>query len=236
MRSARDIALASLMLMLGATAYAQEPDKLEDYMRNACPEVAKWNDAHRSDGAGGAAATSHAPTHPKELKQLLAMRDVEQRAREAWRVAGYTGESAEFVEVKKIDQASLAKLQNLIADGGFPSYERVGSEGVAAAWLVVQHADTEPALQAQVLKGLNPKSLPKGITGREFALLSDRVAVNHGQPQRYGSQFHQVDGKWVAYAIEDRRGLDARRDELGLIPYGMYACGIAAMTSPDAQK
>ncbi|AJQ86519.1 hypothetical protein XocBAI15_20760 [Xanthomonas oryzae pv. oryzicola] len=60
------------------------------------------------------------------------------------------------------------------------------------------------------------------------------VATNQGQAQRYGSQFHQVDGKWVRYAIEDRRGLDARRDELGLIPYDMYACGIAAMTSPDA--
>lgn len=40
----------------------------------------------------------------------------------------------------------------------------------------------------------------------------------------------------MRYAIEDRRGLDARRDELGLIPYDMYACGIAAMTSPDAPK
>ncbi|AKN99984.1 hypothetical protein ACU15_05125 [Xanthomonas oryzae pv. oryzicola] len=60
------------------------------------------------------------------------------------------------------------------------------------------------------------------------------VATNQGQAQRYGSQFHQVDGKWMRYAIEDRRGLDARRDELGLIPYDMYACGIAAMTSPDA--
>ncbi|WP_139203036.1 DUF6624 domain-containing protein [Pseudoxanthomonas sp. GM95] len=180
--------------------------------------------------------SARAPSRPEHLKQLLAMRDAEQQAREAWRISGYKAGGVEFDRVRKIDLENLATLQAFIADDGFPSYDRVGSEGVEAAWLLVQHADTAPTLQAKILNGLNPKSLPKGITGREFALLSDRVAINQGRDQRYGSQFHQVDGKWVAYAIEDQRGLDARRDELGLIPYQMYECGIAAMTSPDAPK
>jgi hypothetical protein len=54
------------------------------------------------------------------------------------------------------------------------------------------------------------------------ALLTDRVLVHRGEPQRYGSQFDIVDGRLVPAPIADLPGLDARRASVGLPPMTEY--------------
>ena len=43
-----------------------------------------------------------------------------------------------------------------------------------------------------------------------------------GKPQRFGTQFHTVDGEFVPLPIEDPDNLDARRQSVGLPPMAEY--------------
>jgi hypothetical protein len=50
-------------------------------------------------------------------------------------------------------------------------------------------------------------------------VLSDRVAVRAGLPQRYATQVECVDGEWLAPKVEEPAMLDTRRARVGLPPY-----------------
>jgi hypothetical protein len=55
-----------------------------------------------------------------------------------------------------------------------------------------------------------------------LAYLEDRVRVNAGQPQLYGTQFSVTGGEIGPCPIEDPQRLDERRAEAGLEPFADY--------------
>jgi hypothetical protein len=59
-----------------------------------------------------------------------------------------------------------------------------------------------------------------GASGaRELAMLEDRVAVNEGRPQTYGTQIAEVaDGKPVPWPCTEPERLDELRAGVGLEP------------------
>ena len=68
-------------------------------------------------------------------------------------------------------------------------------------------------------------AMPSGSTSTgsgEVPLARDRVRVNAGQPQLYGTQFTVTDGELGPSLIEDRERLDERRAEAGLEPFADY--------------
>jgi hypothetical protein len=68
------------------------------------------------------------------------------------------------------------------------------------------------------------EAAPQGDVSRvDLAYLTDRVLVNEGKKQIYGTQFHEVDGKMVPLPVEDEAGLSARRAELGMISMEEYS-------------
>lgn len=59
---------------------------------------------------------------------------------------------------------------------------------------------------------------------RHAAYLTDRVAMNEGRPQIYGTQISDVkDGEGVPWPIADPQQLDARRASVGLPPFAECA-------------
>ncbi|PPV06910.1 hypothetical protein XBLMG947_2128 [Xanthomonas bromi] len=51
----------------------------------------------------------------------------------------------------------MRHIHRVVAEhGGLPNAAQVGRDGAAAAWLLVQHADADPAFQEQVLGTLAP--------------------------------------------------------------------------------
>jgi hypothetical protein len=63
----------------------------------------------------------------------------------------------------------------------------------------------------------------------DVALLTDRVLVHSGKPQRYGNSFSFKNGRLVADPIDDIRGLDARRAALGLATMSEYVRQLGEM-------
>lgn len=117
------------------------------------------------------------------------------------------------------DEDNLNWLKERISSSGWFDIRRYGAAADNAAWLLVQHADGDPAYQASVAVLLEPKVASGDTNPANFAFLRDRIAVRNGVPQRFATQAECVEGKWLAPKIEDPAGLDARRAAMGLEPY-----------------
>ena len=74
-----------------------------------------------------------------------------------------------------------------------------------------------------ISKSTSSTSSTRSSLQREVAYLTDRVAVQAGRPQRYGSQFKIRDDGIVFDPIEDSATVDERRAALGLPPLAEYA-------------
>ena len=121
-----------------------------------------------------------------------------------------------------VDSANLAWLKPLLLAYGWPTRAALGAEGVQAVFLLVQHADRDPAFQAAMLPQLKAAYEKSDIDGQSLALLTDRVAKAQGHPQVYGTQTTVRDHIAIIDPIADSAGVDARRAALGLPPLASY--------------
>ncbi|MFL5507672.1 MAG: DUF6624 domain-containing protein [Gemmatimonadales bacterium] len=120
------------------------------------------------------------------------------------------------------DSANTGWLKGIVSAGGWPTRAAVGDDGLEAAFLLVQHADHDPAFQARMLPLLDRAHAVGEVDGGPVALLTDRVAKAQGRPQRYGSQATIRDGRVFIDPIEDSAHVDERRARMGLMPLADY--------------
>ena len=131
-----------------------------------------------------------------------------------------TGDNASNVllvlRMNAADMQHAARMKEIVEQVGWPVKTMVGADGAFAAWLLVQHADLDPQFQERCL-ALMEQALREGeAEAKEVAYLTDRVRVNTGRPQVYGTQFHTVDGVLVPRPLEDPEHVDERRKHVGL--------------------
>ena len=86
------------------------------------------------------------------------------------------------------DRANTEWLKADLRENGWPTVSRVGPLADRHAWLLVQHADHDPAFQREVLGLLERLVETKETSLRNYGMLHDRVATGEGRPQRYGTQ------------------------------------------------
>lgn len=154
--------------------------------------------------------------------ELLARAERDQRVREATPLREPWPEEV-AAECREVDADNTAFLKTVIAARGWPGRDLVGSQAAAAAWLLCQHAATDPDFQRLCL-GLLADAVTAGeAEPSHLALLTDRVRVAEGRPQVYGSQYSKLeDGDFGPCPIEDPEHVDARRDRVGLEPFADY--------------
>src|SRR5258708_32417370 len=97
--------------------------------------------------------------------------------------------SVNWEDIKRTDQDNTAWLKSVIKKEGWPTISKVGEEASHAAWLIVQHADLDIKFQEDCLALLQKTWKNHDINPRNLAYLTDRVAVNTGLEQTYGTQF-----------------------------------------------
>jgi hypothetical protein len=97
-----------------------------------------------------------------------------------------------------------------------------GEDGAAAAWLLAQHADGDPVRQRAFLDALRGAAGQGEASPAHLAYLEDRVRVNAGQRQLYGTQFTVTGGQFGPHPVDDPQRLDERRAEAGLEPFADY--------------
>ena len=114
---------------------------------------------------------------------------------------------------------NAARLSEILEQYGWPGSDLVGADGADAAWLLVQHGDAD--LQQRALE-LMRESPDPGVSAADIAMLTDRILVERGLPQLYGTQFQFVDGKLVQDPVDDPDSVEVRRAEVGLPPMEEY--------------
>lgn len=239
----RILSLGLALFGLGFAGHAQA-DAADDALARACPGMARWQASERQAHAGqtdAAMAARDAARHlsaPEERAVLLQRMRSDQTAREAaikaMQSPGMRADRrrAVFKHVAKVDGDNLAWLQAETKAHGFPTPAEVGEQGMDAAFLLTQHADSDPAFQASVLKTLAARGKNMGIKTSDYALLTDRVLRAEGKPQRYGTQFTADPahlGKMTMDPVENPAGLDARRTAMALPPIKDYECALRSV-------
>lgn len=169
---------------------------------------AKWPGLE-ARAAANFAAFEKTLVDPALRRELLALAAKDIAARNAMTSAD---DKAGMEAVAAIDRETTARMKEVVAKHGWPGKRIVGVDGANAAWLLVQHADTDVAFQKSCVALMEPLVAKGEVTGKDYAHLWDRVAVAEGRKQRYGTH---LDGDEVA-PLEDPANVDARRKAMGM--------------------
>lgn len=122
-------------------------------------------------------------------------------------------------EMRAVHEANADALAETVAKKGWPRTAQVGEDGAEAAWLIVQHAISRPALCREVLAELQRLGAAGEAPKWQAAYLEDRIRTFEGRPQLYGTSFDwDEEGRMSPRPIEDPEGVDARRAAVGLGP------------------
>jgi uncharacterized protein DUF6624 len=138
------------------------------------------------------------------------------------RVTGAQTPPDVLAELARVDLKTRTRLREIIRQYGWPRISLVGFDGASAAWLIAQHAVADAAFQKQCLRLMQAAAKNGEAAKENLAFLIDRVRVEEGKAQLYGTQFRYRDGKTVMAPIENEANLDRRRKRMGLSPIGPY--------------
>ncbi len=130
----------------------------------------------------------------------------------------YEGDWDRWMKIRdSINRLHQRFLKNVIDTSGYPGFDRIGEDGESNFWVMVQHSDFDPVWQAEVLALLKEQVKANNATPSHIGLLEDRVRVNTGRPQLYGTQRHFNElGQAYIKDLEDRENVNKRRAELGM--------------------
>lgn len=136
---------------------------------------------------------------------------------------GAKGAAEQIQALKDHQHALTERAKGMWQSRPLANASAVGTDGVTAIWLQVQHSDDHVWMAAQA--GRLRELMDDGSLRRdEYALFVDRLDVQEGRPQRYGSQFHtDNNGQKVPDPIVDPDHLDERRASMNLGPWAEYA-------------
>lgn len=124
-----------------------------------------------------------------------------------------------------VDERNRNRLKQIIRKYGFPSRKLIGRDAMQGVFLLIQHSDQDKEWQKAQLNNIENAVKNGDLDSQSYACLYDRIKVNSGEKQLYGTQFARVDppNKVVELAeTEDVENLDNRRMTMGLMPIEMY--------------
>lgn len=156
--------------------------------------------------------------HEELRRRLLEMSEEDQRVRSELAATGelFDGYAPRMEEVHR---RNAAALEAVIQRHGWPGRSLVGADGAQAAWLVLQHAIGDPALQRRCLPLLREAAARGEAEPAQAAFLEDRISFFERRPQRYGTQFDwDENGRLSPWLIEDPERVDEYRRSVGLEP------------------
>lgn len=123
--------------------------------------------------------------------------------------------------IKKTDSLNLLLVNEIINEYGWLGKDVVGENSNLALFLVIQHSDLNT--QESYLPLMKIAVKENKIEGSKLALLIDRIEMNNGRKQIYGSQIQMNDkGEYFVFPIDDEKNVNIRRAEMGLMKLEDY--------------
>lgn len=112
-----------------------------------------------------------------------------------------------------IDQSNMEFVEKIFNTRGYPGTSMVGESANTAAWYVLQHSDKIEQYFPVIKKAGEDGELPY----RLVAMMEDRLLMQQGKPQIYGTQGKSYDderGSFI-WPIENPESVNERRMEAG---------------------
>ena len=133
---------------------------------------------------------------------------------------GIEGKLANEALRKRVDEARIennARLCQILKEFGWPTSDEVGPDGVGAMLYLVRNS-RQPELQADLLPVIIAAVKRGDAEKGEVADLVDRMRVDAGRKQLFGTQVKVINGFLVLAPIESEAQVDDRRKQFGLPP------------------
>jgi hypothetical protein len=214
--------LPCVWLLLPVAAHSLDDDPASSSV--ACPGAVAWKQAHPYNSAEAIAQRDQARTFskPQLRKELEERFNLDQSVRKELLQA--PNDRTVLARVDSVDADNLAWLKKLFRGDGIPTADQVGEQGIKWVWLLVQHADRDPKLQASALPQFAKRYEAGELPADDLAKLTDRLLIALGKPQVFGTQFDWFSGKFDLRTVGDIAAIDAHREKVGLMPLSDYAC------------
>lgn len=164
------------------------------------------------------------PQYPELAKELIAMRKPDQKLRIRYVKMLQSGKQSSnrfrktTTQLLATDRQNTARMREIVAQYGWPTYDLVGREASSAAWILVQHADRSPLFQAHCLPLLKAAVDEGQASPRNYAYLYDRVQLAFGYTQRYATQStkNEFTNTGFFQTIQEEDQVQERRATMGI--------------------
>ncbi len=125
--------------------------------------------------------------------------------------------------MKKIDAESATEVRTIIDRYGWMGADEIGSEASQTLFLAIQHVD-DLVVQQRYLPLLSEAVKNNKAEPWQLAFLTDRILMNQGKKQIYGTQVITSKNEYGPYVVplEDIDKVDELRARLGLPPLKDY--------------
>ncbi|MCQ9636763.1 hypothetical protein MP477_17550 [Chryseobacterium sp. WG23] len=116
------------------------------------------------------------------------------------------------------------KAELLYKKYGYLGFDKVGEKGETQFWAIVQHSDKSVDFQNKVLKSLKKEVSKKNASPDNYALLYDRIKINNGEKQLFGTQLeYKKNGQAIPKkGLIDTVNVDNWRAKYNLEPLKKY--------------
>ena len=129
-----------------------------------------------------------------------------------------------------IYRSNQLRAEQILNKYGYPGYDVLGKSGAYLFFALVQHSDHDPEFQKRALNMMRQEVEYQNANPQDFAFLSDRVALNTGGKQIYGTQvtYNLISGKASPRPTIDPDQINERRAKVGLEPIETYLADMTA--------
>jgi hypothetical protein len=151
--------------------------------------------------------------------ELLAMEAEDRRVRQELMDAGLLG-GPYVPRMEAVHVKNAARLRELIYEYGWPAQDIAGEDGAKSAWFITQHAVGEPQFQREALRMVQACVAEGRVAPWNAAYLEDRIAMQEGRAQRYGTQWmdDEIDGRARPWKLAEPERVNELRTSVGLGP------------------
>lgn len=124
------------------------------------------------------------------------------------------GYNAEMEQIQIDNSVKLNEIINII---GYPTMVKVGKKANEAAWLIIQHAISQPRFMKKCAELLSYEVSQKKADPKQLAYITDRIAVFEDKLQLFGTNFDwDENGELNPNKYDDLIKVNQRRKSIGL--------------------
>lgn len=134
--------------------------------------------------------------------------------------------------MSNIDKRNASIVTQIIDKYGWLGKDDIGEDANETLFLCIQHCQ-DSLIQHKYLPIIKEAVSKGSAEPWHFAFLTDRVRMNGGQPQIYGTQTIKANGRTYPVPLQDPYTVDDLRQEIGLEPLDDYMQGFGERFSVD---